>query len=498
MDPWLTTQLQQLFDSWLEAAVRGELSAVCLLDQSAAYDLLCHQTLQQKLELYNFSSGSIEWLMSYLGDRTQLVQVESSTSKPINGGEHAVPQGSVLGGLLHVINSNDFPACHEVGHSVVYVDDDSDTVHAKDPEVLRNLIEQEAGNSAQWLKDNRLCVAGSKSKLMIIGTKQMRRSKITSEAKIVVDGQEIAETASEKLLGVVINNELTWKNHLYGDGENEGLMTQLSRRIGIMKKMSKYMSKDNLKYFSSGLFYSKLNYCLPAFGNVLGLEAYKEENSRYQSFTVKDNNNLQVIQNKLNRMLLDADYNTPTVQLLNDTNSLSIQQMIAYHSSVLAYKIINSGKPSYLAQRLQQRSEDKGLRGRLGSIQQVKKSLSISKEGFVYRGVSLMNKLDDNLRNEPKLQKFKAGIRQWVKKNVAIKPSPIYPALLPSTPRRQQARPAQTQHSQEDIRRFLIPQNQLQPQPIVEAPPPPTDRPPPTAANDIRRYFQPEPSTTNR
>ena len=85
-----------------------------------------------------------------------------------------------------------------------------------------------------------------------------------------------------------------------------------------------------------------------------------------------------------------------------------------------------------------------------------------------------------------------------MKKIVAIKPSPKYPALLPSTPRRQQARPAQTQQSQEDIRRFLIPQNQLQPQPIVEAPPPPTDRPPPTAANDIRRYFQPEPSTTNR
>ena len=82
--------------------------------------------------------------------------------------------------------------------------------------------------------------------------------------------------------------------------------------------------------------------------------------------------------------------------------------------------------------------------------------------------------------------------------NVAIKPSQKYPALLLSTPRRQQATPAQTQHSQEDIRRFLIPKNQLQPQPIVEAPPQPIDRPPPTAANDIRRYFQPEPSTTNR
>ena len=124
-----------------------------------------------------------------------------------------------------------------------------------------------------------------------------------------------------------------------------------------------------------------------------------------------------------------------------------------------------------------------------------------------------MKKLYDSLRNEPKLQKFKAGIRQWVKKNVAIKPSPKYPALLPSTPRRQQARPAQTQHSQEDIRRFLIPQNQLQPQPIVEAPPPPTDRPPPPtrpqptdrllttatqSVNRITRYFTPAQGTGTR
>ena len=87
-----------------------------------------------------------------------------------HGGDHAVPQESVLGGLLHLINSNDFPACHDVGESVVYVDDDSDTVHSKDPEEIINLIEQEAGNSAKWLNDNRLCVSADKSKLLIVGT----------------------------------------------------------------------------------------------------------------------------------------------------------------------------------------------------------------------------------------------------------------------------------------------------------------------------------------
>ena len=74
------TAIIQLFDRCLEAAENGELSALGLLDQSAAYDLLCHQKMKEKLRLYNFSTSSINWLMSYLGGRTQLVQVESRTT----------------------------------------------------------------------------------------------------------------------------------------------------------------------------------------------------------------------------------------------------------------------------------------------------------------------------------------------------------------------------------------------------------------------------------
>ena len=107
------TAVIQLFDIWLEAAERQELSAACLLDQSTAYDLLCLKILKEKLKLYNFDESSIAWIISYLGGRTQLVQVESKTSDPLDCQDHGVPQGSVLGGLLHIINSNDLPACHE-------------------------------------------------------------------------------------------------------------------------------------------------------------------------------------------------------------------------------------------------------------------------------------------------------------------------------------------------------------------------------------------------
>ena len=489
-----------MYDTWLEAAERKELSAVCLLDQSAAYDLLCHQTLRKKLELYNFDRSSIEWLMSYLGGRTQLVQVESKVSEPLEGGDHAVPQGSVLGGLLHVINSNDLPACHQQGSSVVYVDDDSDTVSAGDPTVLRDSIEYEAGNSAQWLKDNRLCVAGEKSKLLVIGTKKMRSAKMTEESKIKVDNKEIGETSSEKLLGIVVNNELTWKNHLYGDAENEGLVQHLSKRIGVMKKMARVMDRKNLQFFASGIFYSKLNYCLPVFGNVLGAEQYNDQDSRYQSYTVKDNYKLQVLQNNLNRVLLNAKYDTPTEVLLKETDSLSIQQMIAYQTAILAFKILSSGKPSYIAERMKSMDAGMNLRGSKGKIIIRKRKLGITKEGFIYRASVLFNKIDEALRNETKIKKFKAGMRKWVLTNIATKPRSKFIRDERRTIPRQTTKI--NNGGQQDIRGFLIDRPEargpIQPPSLTQ--PTPTDRPPPTPRRDHRpatgilRYLTQKPS----
>ena len=45
---------------------------------------------------------------------------------------------------------------------------------------------------------------------------------------VTINGDVIEESKSEKLLGVVINNTLTWKDQLYGDEENDGLIPILS------------------------------------------------------------------------------------------------------------------------------------------------------------------------------------------------------------------------------------------------------------------------------
>ena len=258
----------------------------------------------------------------------------------------------------------------------------------------------------------------------------MRASKLSDEQlTISVDGKEIVETSSEKLLGLVINNTLTWKNHMYGDKDNIGLVPQLGKRLGMLSKLSRYMSKEKLGYFSSGIFYSKLSYCLPVFGNIFGLDTYKEENRRYFSFTVKDNNNLQVLQNKLNRMLLSADYNTPTVDLLEQTGSLSIHQMVAYQTAVATHKIVQSGKSSYIARKMKVRQMNSNTRHGDYSVVIPKYKYNIGREGFIYRGAAIYNKLSNTLRKETKIEKFKSGVRGWVKSNISIKPKQLFQSI---------------------------------------------------------------------
>ena len=166
---------------WMEASERKELSGVCMIDQSAAYDLLCHENFAKKLKLYNFDEASVNWCKSYLGGRTQCVQVESKTSGYIEYEDSGAPQGSILAGLFHIINSNDVPAWHEEGESVVYVDDGTGSDHAGQTDQRVEKLQREVNNTVSLLKDNRLCVAGDKSKLLIVGHPELIAARLTEK-----------------------------------------------------------------------------------------------------------------------------------------------------------------------------------------------------------------------------------------------------------------------------------------------------------------------------
>ena len=89
------TALVQIYDILLRSSEDKKISAALLLDQSAAYDLLDHRILLEKLKLYGFNENGLNWIKSYLSGRSQTVHVQTQQSAVTALGDHGTPQGSV-------------------------------------------------------------------------------------------------------------------------------------------------------------------------------------------------------------------------------------------------------------------------------------------------------------------------------------------------------------------------------------------------------------------
>ena len=87
-----------------------------------AFDRVNHELLLQKMEATGVHGKLLEWLGSYLCDRTQIVRVHNFKSFKIDV-PLVVPQGSHLSPLLFNLFVNDISSCFSHSHFLMFADD---------------------------------------------------------------------------------------------------------------------------------------------------------------------------------------------------------------------------------------------------------------------------------------------------------------------------------------------------------------------------------------
>ena len=94
-----------MYDQWTQEVNDGKMVRTMMIDLSAAFDMVDHPLLLEKLRLFGLEEEVIQWFQSYLTGRSQSVFIDGCLSPPLDI-ECGVPQGSILGPLMYIIFTN--------------------------------------------------------------------------------------------------------------------------------------------------------------------------------------------------------------------------------------------------------------------------------------------------------------------------------------------------------------------------------------------------------
>ena len=413
-----STALIEMMDVWLEALDNENITAVIMLDLSAAFDVVDYSLLLEKLKIYGFQEKEVAWMCSYLTGRKQQVYIDGHLSEPADL-EAGVPQGSILGPLLYIIFTNDLPEvihnhlslndtffnldCKSCGSICCFADDSSLSISGKDAGDINEKISDKFQMVSQYMSQNKLVLNSDKTHLLVMATRNQHRRH--ENYGIVLDtGKEVIEPIdNEKLLGFRISNDFKFNKHVRD--HEKSMSSILQARLNALRKVSTSASFKVRKMIAEGIIMSNIMYVITVYG---ACDEYLL-------------NLLQVIQNNAARCVTRLGWNARVSELLLQCGWLSVRQLVYYHTILQVYKVRKYGRPTYIYRKI---SEEFNQRTRLAVGNGIRETFKIKsserRRSFIPRAIRSWNALPTSLRQVDKLNKFKKELKLYVKNNVKI------------------------------------------------------------------------------
>ena len=414
------TAVLSMLDEWAEGIEKGEDNTILVLDQSAAYDVICHKKLLEKLEILGCDANAILFFKDYLNGRRQTTTVDTFQSDTLYTGPMSVCQGSTLSGLLYLIYTLDYPLLFEDKKTTIeeydktekpktttFVYDSIVKIKMEDNPSKHNIqIKTTLDKITDYMNSNTLVINEDKSKLLVITNKNEIRDNI--QLKIEGKDKPITPQRSMVYLGTHIQDDLKW-NQYVADGP-ENLAKKLKQKLSAITIFRKYLSTKTTKMILNGIFMSTLLY-----GSCLWLGAQKYLKTK-----------IQTLQLDACRLALGHRATRwSTRKLLEEMNWAPIQTILERENILMTHKIINTKNPEHMFFKMVEKYKLKGQntkdtrssgQGKLGTRPKQIGSSKTMKYHFRIAAYELYQKIPDELTKMKDPKNFKRWVGRYLKK----------------------------------------------------------------------------------
>ena len=379
--------LLKLTENWRQHLDGNQIVGAVLMDLSKAFDCLPHELLIAKLSAYGIDKNTLKFFYSYLKERKQCVSINGNSSAFLEI-QAGVPQGSILGPVLFNIFINDFIDIFKNTEPHNFADDNTLSTSADSLDILIKKLETDSDVAIKWFGKNHMIANPDKFKAIII----QKDRKDTSGIKLNINNTEILSEREVTLLGIDIDNRLSF------DGYLSKICKQASNILNALKRQSKFIvGMTNRILMANSYVLSYFNYC-PLVWHFCGAGSTHK---------------IEKIHERALRWVYD-DYVSAYSDILKTSNSSTLYlkrvRMIAQET----YKVINNQSPSYLSELIRFRNSRYPTRNTdidiyVPRVNQVK----FGNRSFKYEAPVLWNSLPNDFRKVENFSIFKELMKTW-------------------------------------------------------------------------------------
>ena len=322
------TTLLKIHNDILSSMDDSRVTALTLLELSAAFDTIDHTVLLSRLgNWFGVSGKALDWLKSYLTGRSQRIKLGDCLSFRSDL-SFAVPQGSVLGPLLFTLYTTPLSSLVS-GHAIPH------HLYADDSQLY---VSFSSGNSAaalnglqsclafvqSWMSTNKLKLNPDKTEFLHIAN-EWQRSKYLSMFQIELLGIETYPAKSARNLGVIFDKNFNFCSHI------SAICSSCIYHIRDLRSICRHLDLDSANLLANALVSSRFDYC----------------NSLLSGIAETDLTKLQRVLNRLAGVVTKSPPFTRSVPLLRSLHWLPVYYRVHFKICLLTFKALQEEQPVY-------------------------------------------------------------------------------------------------------------------------------------------------------